>query len=102
MIEGKCKQAPNFWFVKRTASRFMPGETAADALAAAHQLHGHGIGSIPKRFVEQMPEGKNLVRILPAWQIAPIEIVALFRDGSSTSLKTRLFLDFLEGWFRSL
>jgi proline dehydrogenase len=40
------ERAPNFWFVRRTVSRFMPGETAADALTAAHQLHGHGIGSV--------------------------------------------------------
>src|SRR3984893_14634365 len=40
------EKAPNFWFVRRTASRFMPGETAADALGAAHHLQAHGIGSV--------------------------------------------------------
>lgn len=40
------EKAPNYWFVRRTVSRFMPGETAADALAAAQDLHGHGIGSV--------------------------------------------------------
>jgi len=40
------EKAPNYWFVRRTASRFMPGETAADALTAAQHLHRHGIGSV--------------------------------------------------------
>ena len=40
------ERASHYGFVRRTASRFMPGETAADALAAAHQLHGHRIGSV--------------------------------------------------------
>jgi proline dehydrogenase len=40
------KKAPHYWFVRRTASRFMPGETAADALTAAQHLQGHGIGSV--------------------------------------------------------
>ncbi len=40
------EQASHYWFVRRTAGRFMPGETLKDALAAAAQLKLHGIGTL--------------------------------------------------------
>jgi proline dehydrogenase len=40
------EQASHYWFVRRTAARFMPGETLKDALAAAAQLKLHGIGTL--------------------------------------------------------
>jgi proline dehydrogenase len=41
------ERAPRYWFVRRTVSRFMPGETAEDALAAAQQLQAeHGIAAL--------------------------------------------------------
>jgi proline dehydrogenase len=40
------KQAPRYSFVRRAVSRFMPGETADDALAAARELRDKGIGTV--------------------------------------------------------
>jgi proline dehydrogenase len=40
------RQAPRFWFVRRSVARFMPGETVDDALAAAARLRDQGIGTI--------------------------------------------------------
>ena len=40
------EQAPKYRFVRRAASRFMPGETAEDALRAASELQQHSVGGI--------------------------------------------------------
>jgi len=39
-------RASRYPFVRRSVSRFMPGETLEDGLAAAQALHGKGIGSV--------------------------------------------------------
>lgn len=62
---------------------------------------GQGIGSLPIRFVERMAAGHDVVRVLPDWYAAPIPLSALYRDGSATSLKARLFIDFVTDWFRN-
>ena len=40
------EQAPRYGFVRRTVSRFMPGETVSDALAAAVELREQSIGTV--------------------------------------------------------
>ena len=40
------ERAPRFGFVRRTVSRFMPGEDATDALAAARELANKGIATV--------------------------------------------------------
>lgn len=40
------QRAPRLGFVRRTVSRFMPGEEAVDALAACQTLAAHGIASV--------------------------------------------------------
>ena len=62
---------------------------------------GHGIGSLPVRFVQRMAAGHDVVRVLPDWQGPSIPLSALYRDGSATSLKARLFIDFVTDWFRN-
>lgn len=61
---------------------------------------GLGIGALPTRFVDRMAAGHDVVRVLPDWQVPPITLNALYRDGSATSLKARLFIDFVADWFR--
>jgi proline dehydrogenase len=39
-------RAANYWFVRRTVSRFMPGEKLDDALGAAQILKGKKIGTV--------------------------------------------------------
>ncbi|MEY2927331.1 MAG: hypothetical protein RL367_1808 [Pseudomonadota bacterium] len=70
----------------------------AEAVLAA-TLAGQGIGALLTGYVNRSPEAASLVRLLPQWQAAEIELNAFFRDGSSSSLKTRLFLDFVAAWF---
>src|SRR5580698_5975897 len=40
------EKAPRLGFVRRTVIRFMPGEDATDALAAARELDGKGIATV--------------------------------------------------------
>jgi proline dehydrogenase len=46
------EHAPRYWFVRRTVSRFMPGEELRDALAAAQQLRLVNIGAVFTRLGE--------------------------------------------------
>ncbi len=78
--------------------RFMSNDAVA-ILAAT--LAGQGIGALPVGYVNRSPEAKTLVRMLPEWKAGEIELNAFFRDGSSVSLKTKLFLDFVADWFRA-
>lgn len=40
------EQAPKIGFIRRTASRFMPGEETEDALTPAHALEDEGLGTL--------------------------------------------------------
>ena len=57
------EHAPGFWFVRRTATRFMPGETVDDALAAARQLQAHGIGTLLTYLGENISEAAEAERV---------------------------------------
>lgn len=81
------------------APRFRSNDAGAILAAVAADV---GIGGLPVRFVEAVAPPGRLVRLLLDWRVAPIELKALYRDGSSSSLKTRLFLAFVEAWFRRL
>ncbi|PYT27566.1 MAG: proline dehydrogenase [Acidobacteria bacterium] len=57
------EHAPGFWFVRRTATRFMPGETVDEALAAARQLQAHGIGTLLTYLGENISEAAEAERV---------------------------------------
>ncbi len=57
------KHAPRYWFVRRTAARFMPGETAAEALAAAGKLREHGLAAIFTLLGENVTERAEAERV---------------------------------------
>jgi DNA-binding transcriptional LysR family regulator len=80
----------------QSSPRFLSNDAVAIMVAT---LAGQGIGALPVGYVNASPEAASLVRLLPKWQAAQIELNAYFPDGSSSSLKTRLFLDFVSGWF---
>ena len=46
--------APHWWFVKKAAMRFMPGDTFEDAFSGARALHRHGIGVVFTRLGENV------------------------------------------------
>ena len=57
-------RAPRWWFVKKAAKRFMPGDTVEEALAAARLLHPHGIGVVLTQLGENVADraGADAVR----------------------------------------
>jgi proline dehydrogenase len=59
------ERAPRYAFFRRTTKRFMPGETAEDALAAARELANNHIGSVLTHLGENIAdraEAENVVR----------------------------------------
>ena len=57
------KQAPRLPFVRRTVSRFMPGETAEDALSAAQQLQAQGIATVFTELGENITDTSEAARV---------------------------------------
>jgi len=84
---------PNLPFMRRAVRRFMPGETLADALAAARPLQAAGIRTMYTRL------GENLERLEEADAIAAHYIDAVDRiveagiDGEISVKPTQLGLD---------
>ncbi len=70
-------RAPRWWFVKKAAKRFMPGDTFEEALAAARLLHPHGIGVV----VTQL--GENVADAAGADNVRDHYADVLARIGSS-------------------
>lgn len=59
------ERAPKHRFVRRSASRFLPGESADDALAAARRLADNGISTLLSQLgenIEHLSEAKGVVR----------------------------------------
>ena len=82
--------------VPEAPPRFLSNDAGA---VMAATIAGQGIGALPVGYINQSPEAADLVRLLPKWQAAQTELNAFFRDGSSSSLKTRLFLNAVGRWF---
>jgi proline dehydrogenase len=57
-------RVPRLWFVRRALRRFMPGQEASDALAAADSFQRAGIGTLFTRL------GENLVDLAEADEVA--------------------------------
>jgi proline dehydrogenase len=57
------QQAPRYWFVRRTVSRFMPGETLDEALAAARELKNHSIGTVFTHLGENVTDPAEAERV---------------------------------------
>jgi proline dehydrogenase len=57
------QRAAHYPFVRRTVSRFMPGETLADALAAAQTLRGKKIGTVFTHLGENIKDGSEAQRV---------------------------------------
>ncbi len=57
------QRAARYPFVRRTVSRFMPGETLDDALAAAHTLRGKKIGTVFTHLGENIKDGSEAQQV---------------------------------------
>jgi LysR family transcriptional regulator AphB len=59
-------------------------------------LDGAGIAALPLWMVFDSVTADSLVRILPAWQPAPVTLCALYSVSSRLIPKVKVFLDFIE------
>ena len=57
------ERAPRLPFVRRTVSRFMPGETAGDALSAAQKLQAQGIATVFTELGENISDTSEATRV---------------------------------------
>jgi proline dehydrogenase len=80
-------RAANYPFVRRTVSRFMPGETIEDALGAAQILHGKKIGTVFTHL------GENIKDRAEAQQVAShyLEVLQRIREkGLQAEISVKL------------
>lgn len=81
------ERAANYKFVRRSVSRFMPGETLDDALGAAAALQGKNIGAVLTHL------GENVADRAEAQQVADhyLEVLRRVREqGQNTEISVKL------------
>ena len=87
------QQAPRYWFVRRTVSRFMPGETLDDALAAARELKNQSIGTVFTHLGENVTDPSEAERVTEHY-LEVLRRVCALGLGTEVSVKlTQLGLD---------
>lgn len=57
------RRAPQFWFVRKSVSRFMPGENVGDALKAAAELRDQGLGTVFTYLGENVTEASEAAQV---------------------------------------
>jgi proline dehydrogenase len=87
------ERAPRYGFARRTVERFMPGENAEDALAAAQRLEHSGLGTILSHLGENVADRAAAEGVTRHY----LEVLARIRElglASELSIKlTQLGLD---------
>ena len=85
--------AANYKFVRRSASRFMPGETLEEALAAAQLLSKKKIGTVFTRLGENISDRGEATKVTDHY-VQVLDRVAAARLSAEISVKlTQLGLD---------
>lgn len=74
------RNVPRFWFARRAARRFMPGETAAEALAAASKFKQQGMAVLFTRL------GENLTSLDDADEMAA-DYLSLMAEAHSRGIE---------------
>jgi proline dehydrogenase len=86
-------RAAHYPFVRRTVSRFMPGETLDDALGAAQILHGKKIGTVFTHLGENVKDGSEALQVTEHY-LEVLERIREKRLQAEISVKlTQLGLD---------
>ncbi len=87
------ERAPRYPFVRRAVSRFMPGETLEDALAAARSLSDSSIGTVFTLLGENITEPEEAARVTEHY-LAAVRRIRELGLGTELSVKlTQLGLD---------
>ena len=96
-------RAMNSPFVRRSVSRFMPGETADAALAAARGLRQRGAGAVLTRLGENISEAAEAEAVTAHYLDLLQQVHAEHLDTQISIKPTQLGLDLvLETCFRHL
>lgn len=81
------RQAPRFWFVRKSVSRFMPGEKLDDALRAAATLRDKGIGAVFTCLGENIRDASEASRVTGHY----LNVLERFREcGLQTEISVKL------------
>src|SRR5262245_12270438 len=87
-------KAMRYKFVRRSVSRFMPGESADEALAAARTLQGQGITTIVTHLGENLTDAKEAEAVTQHYQQVLEKIAGTKGLDTQVSVKlTQLGLD---------
>ncbi|MGB8476942.1 MAG: proline dehydrogenase family protein [Candidatus Acidiferrum sp.] len=87
------ERATRYRFVKRAVSRFMPGETAEDALACARELKQETIGTVFTLLGENVSDAVEAARVTEHY-LGLLDRISALQLGSEVSVKlTQLGLD---------
>ena len=79
--------------VRRAVSRFMPGETAEDALSAAQQLQAHGIATVFTELGENITDAAEAARVTEHYVALLDQIRARGLQGEVSVKLTQLGVD---------
>jgi proline dehydrogenase len=91
------RRLPRVPFVRRAVSRFMPGESPAEALAACEELRGRGIGTVVTLLGENVT-GEHEARAVVTHYTGVLEEISRRGLGTEISVKpTHLGLDVSAG-----
>jgi proline dehydrogenase len=85
--------APRWWFVRKAATRFMPGDTFDEALAAARSLSTHGLGVVFTELGENVADAASADRVVRHYTEVLDRIQHAGVDGQISVKLTQLGLD---------
>ncbi len=81
------ERAANYWFVRRTVSRFMPGERLDDALGAAQNLRAKKIGTVFTHLGENIKDRSEAQQVTDHY----LEVLDRIRErGLQTEISVKL------------
>jgi proline dehydrogenase len=90
------QRASRYGFVRKSVSRFMPGETLDDAVAAAHRLTQHGLGTVFTHLGENIADASEADRVVFHY-LGVLQRIAAENLDTEISVKlTQLGLDISE------
>jgi len=84
---------PRYGFVRRSVSRFMPGETADDAIAAAERAAPAGVGAVLSRLGENVSRREDVDAAMAEYELALDRTRAASADVQLSIKLTQLGLD---------
>ena len=87
------ERAANYKFVRRSVSRFMPGETMGDALGAAAALKSKKIGAVLTHLGENVADREEAQRVADHYREVLRRIRAEAQDSEISVKLTQLGLD---------